>query len=799
MKCCPINLLDGGLEDADGATVANGTVQAPLQLSDYQLGGGNVDWSIFCCCPIKDRESLTSSLFQQPQTWYHHESFETDLFKKYLYYAYCDFREYIPELPINDRQFVCFSIESQRYFNQTRDKARRNMISFVHDVHKQKYAPKTGLKGICMLFLLWYFRLSESVSYDALHVFKNIILYILYEMKGINAVGDAVAAHCKLKGLHPSLWEGKNTVNVETNTKKGKSKNKNTKTDDKTKTYGPWFIPKRIRELIDMIFQSIYIPTNESGNYELSRGIFRQTGNLKTVALIRLLINYMDLLVFAGKVEKSYGEFLSMLSADACRLFEPLGTAEDIEEDTNRVKETVAVMDGMFPESERYFTVHEILHLSDFRKMQGGLRNTWTASAERFVGKVAEFAKEGGRSFDKTIWRKYLAFEVDARSRFEELSTENDKDSPFLRLEYDLDTNETSLLFSESRYFLCDEIRDLKYFSKNVYFFGSILNALLFEIERQSHTAAHAMRSPLYQLMQVFLLVHERKKLLKYVYVPEIFAEWLITKELTSQVAIAKGDSMNNLLIFNEPIDFKGMVAVQKSLRFFFQRDGMKVFKNAFIGGQKFTSRGYEFHDGQRPQLVSFGDGDPHYRLTTDSNKIRNVLRGSKGCDSICKLLVPEDLTVSLGDIMKRDYEPREGKKPGNEPSYGTNIQLTECAASINFFFRMKLPNCPIFKNGIPFAAVNAWSIKSHERIDLTNCDDRVSYLPGVRFIPLVQIVPTRIALTCMNAKYEILSSKLMSSSNSRWIVLLDMDRTKRKIQKMMNRKEGPIYNKDRQ
>jgi hypothetical protein len=200
----------------------------------------------------------------------------------------------------------------------------------------------------------------------------------------------------------------------------------------------------------------------------------------------------------------------------------------------------------------------------------------------------------------------------------------------------------------------------------------------------------------------------------------------------------------------------------------------MKVFKNAFIGGQKFTSRGYEFHDGQRPQLVSFGDGDPHYRLTTDSNKIRNVLRGSKGCDSICKL-------------------------PGNEPSYGTKIQLTECAASINFFFRMKLPNCPISKNGIPFAAVNAWSIKSHERIDLTNCDDRVSYLPGVRFIPLVQIVPTRIALTCMNAKYEILSSKLMSSSNSRWIVLLDMDRTKRKIQKMMNRKEGPIYNKDRQ
>jgi hypothetical protein len=809
-SCCPKDSIDGGIEHADVGTNANGIISDPIKLKKKDIiqnnKNNNINWNILCCAPRSEHEILSNVILELfdftttswSQTWYHAD-FKTNLFTKYLYYAHCDFREYVPKLPVNHWLFLISSIKAQRYFNIARDKARINTIPFVNKVHNQKNAPKNGFKGLCILFLLTYFRVNESVCYDALHVLKNIILYVIWAIKGQSAVGDSVAMHSKLKGLHRYLWAAIDEIEQLRKEKSKKKKNgkkttneedheQETKNKKKKKIYGPWYVSPRGRGTFDYVLETMYIPTGESGSYELTRGVFRQTGNLKSIALIRLLINYMDLLVFVCKMEDSYGEFLSMLSADICRLFEPMGTAEDIEQDTNRVNETVAVMEGLFPESERNFTVHELVHLSGFRRMQGALRNTWTASAERFVGKVAEFVKEGGRSYDKTIWRKYLAFEVDSRSRFHDSLFENKQKSPFLRLERNSDTNESKLLFSDCRYFLCNDAKEKWSFYKDYFLFGSMILALLLEIERQSTSAAHAMRSPVYQLLQIFLCIYERKELLKYVYVPEEFAKWIIKSDISKEITKA-----STLLFYQQPVDVEAITETKRLLCCHYQK-GLQYFKNAFVGGQKFTSRGCEFQQSQRPEL----DHNNVYPPTI-KNKIQTVLKTSKGCDSLSKILVIDEMTTGLGDLMKRDYQLRDRTIHSNAPYYGNHISFSECAASLNCFVRINISNCPILKEGIPFAAVNAWKISriSEDRIDLINCNDRMSYLPGVKFVPLIQIVPTRIALSCMDINYDPLSSKKMSSVISKWIVLLDMDRTRRAVQRMINKKIGRIYDDD--
>jgi hypothetical protein len=57
--------------------------------------------------------------------------------------------------------------------------------------------------------------------------------------------------------------------------------------------------------------------------------------------------------------------------------------------------------------------------------MQGPLQCWWFSVGERCVGKVASYVKKGGKSYDKTMWKKYMAFELSNRINFTSALFEN--------------------------------------------------------------------------------------------------------------------------------------------------------------------------------------------------------------------------------------------------------------------------------------------------------------------------------------------------------------------------------------
>jgi hypothetical protein len=49
-----------------------------------------------------------------------------------------------------------------------------------------------------------------------------------------------------------------------------------------------------------------------------------------------------------------------------------------------------------------------------------------------------------------------------------------------------------------------------------------------------------------------------------------------------------------------------------------------------------------------------------------------------------------------------------------------------------------------------------------------------------------------------MKSNYEVLSGSALSKQTAKWIVLLEMDRTRRKLQTMIHSKIGRISDEDR-
>jgi hypothetical protein len=139
--------------------------------------------------------------------------------------------------------------------------------------------------------------------------------------------------------------------------------------------------------------------------------------------------------------------------------------------------------------------------------MQGPLQCWWFTVSERCVGKVASYVKKGGKSYDKTMWKKYMAFELSNRINFTSALFENKKVSPFLRIVENIDNGRKELRFSSLRYFLSDLSKETWRFYKQDFFLGTLFIALILEIESQSISVATAAST-----VSVNALVSEKHK-----------------------------------------------------------------------------------------------------------------------------------------------------------------------------------------------------------------------------------------------------------------------------------------------
>jgi hypothetical protein len=93
-------------------------------------------------------------------------------------------------------------------------------------------------------------------------------------------------------------------------------------------------------------------------------------------------------------------------------------------------------------------------------------------------------------------------------------------------------------------------------------------------------------------------------------------------------------------------------------------------------------------------------------------------------------------------------------------------------------------------------AAVHVWNLHKIKRLHFINFDDKSSYQPAVRFVPIQHILPTRIALAGINAQMEIMPTIKMASVDSKRFLTLEMDRTQRKkvMESLHLLKVGKLY-----
>jgi hypothetical protein len=760
---------------ADVPTTMSGIAATPKQLRRSSFEAVDEWWDSLYCLPggIFFGDVFPSE--ESGERWFHSGQFNCSLFSNYLYFAHCDFRPYLPQLPSTTprQKLLKLAIEAEKLLAAA--KARARTAGYVQKQYVSRTACK-GVKGLCPLLLLSYFLTEESVCYDPMHVLKLILLAILDAMKGENASGTKVGEHCKLKGLHPQIWPFA----------KEKKTKKVDEVDEITCNPGPWYVIPENRKLTDRGFGNLYTPTGESSQYELRSGIFQYSGSLKAVSILRVLINYMDFVLFFVNLPPAYAELLSMLSDDVCHLFSPFGTWDNVRDNGNRIIETLCTLEGMLPESERYFTIHQLSHLPLFRIRQGALKNWWFVSGERFVGKVAQFVMEGGMSYDKTLFSKYLSFENLRRQEFSNAVYMNSKEKPF----FALDENKQTLYFSNFRYCLCKQSSKNWLIRNQFYFFGSLLTSLLLQIEYQSTSAAHAMRSSLYQLLLVYVttVAVSRRNILNKRFACEEFAKWIIDGDLEQPCNLAISLSEKHpLTYYNQEICVEKLFLV-KSYFIRLHTEGIPYYHDAFIGGQRFVSRGIQF------QQMFIPDSRDNAYVPMNQSCIRNIMSNKRGCDSICRLFIHHELCDALGDLLKRDYSLNITKSTVSTPPYGRSISFDEYAASINAFIEVQIPDDPVFPEPLKMAAVNVWKLHKIKRLDFINCDDKSSYQPAVRFVPIQHILPTRIALAGINAQMEIMPTVKMASVDSKRILTLEMDRTQRKVMESLHLKVGNLY-----
>jgi hypothetical protein len=96
------------------------------------------------------------------------------------------------------------------------------------------------------------------------------------------------------------------------------------------------------------------IPSSLSNKLAFSN-IFQQTGFLR----------WADLINFIKIVLKGYDTFYEMISEDFCDLLAPYFSEEDLTKLQDRLFETVALHEGLFPITESKFTYHQLVHLVD--------------------------------------------------------------------------------------------------------------------------------------------------------------------------------------------------------------------------------------------------------------------------------------------------------------------------------------------------------------------------------------------------------------------------------------------------
>ena len=161
---------------------------------------------------------------------------------------------------------------------------------------------------------------------------------------------------------------------------------------------------------IDAHINCIKVPSSLSNEFAFSN-IFQQTGFLRCADLIKFVKIVLKLIPFIA-AKRGYDTFYAMISEDFCDLLAPYFSEDDLTQLQDRLFETVALHEGLFPITESRFTFHQLIHLVDNIKNWGPLSNSSEAAGERAIAMIKRTVPKNGGKFHHVVIQSlnYLHF-----------------------------------------------------------------------------------------------------------------------------------------------------------------------------------------------------------------------------------------------------------------------------------------------------------------------------------------------------------------------------------------------------
>lgn len=116
-------------------------------------------------------------------------------------------------------------------------------------------------------------------------------------------------------------------------------------------------------------------------------------------------------------LHEEYRSFLKEWSGIITDLMSPTFSTEEIEFLHRRICQLIALREGLYPDSEALFCVHQLVHLAEFIKDWGPIMGWWALPGERFISAIKRNLYRGGKSIDALIVN-YVKFEEEKQSKF---------------------------------------------------------------------------------------------------------------------------------------------------------------------------------------------------------------------------------------------------------------------------------------------------------------------------------------------------------------------------------------------
>ena len=545
------------------------------KMNDKEAAAQGIDFFIEdkkrCCSTKYDSKGYYD--FANNKKWdsqkeWHHKDFPYEVFKTKLRYHYYDLRD-----PIKwERRPNEFYIENGK------------------KAHREKKAIN-GVKGLWYFYFLLYANVPTDISYDLMHIFKNLGSAFLKMLLGKRLYPPRLQTYlekCNIKD-----WDVKNF---------------------------PWILSSNDKIRIDCWLECICIPKGFAKNFDVKM-ICEEPQFIKCSGYITILTALMPFIMTAAyKLPIVYKNFFEMLSIDLTDLIAVEINPNELDELFLRLIESLCIKDGLFPDTEKQIIFHQIMDLRSSLENFGPLRHTWAMAGERSIRRIKDLCHS---SYDQNNLSSYSSFEVMQTKNiynFYLVDLYNDRT-------YQVSTNdETKVFVDEDTLFYNDRRLYISQKDSNRHkltpiesnnFICAIINES-YRLSNRDDTEA-AKNSRLYRLYKIYT---EEK-------IDRIETNFFLFVKAINLCRLGKVNLANDLMrnvndLMNTKLYDSALLEDLHEVEHFFTK--VYIYRKAVIYGIKFKSRGVEFSESEDPNPLKIRWGSDQRYTVFQSVNIKNDL-----------------------------------------------------------------------------------------------------------------------------------------------------------------------------